>query len=130
MKTVKHHTSDKDLQVVLGTLLRVGVLVSMIIVFIGGVMYMIEQGSAVKDYGNFIVDANSFNSIPKIISELKQFKSGAIIQFGILMLILTPVLRIVFSVYSFLMEQDYLYVIIGFIVLAIILISLNGGLAH
>lgn len=130
MKNVKHHTADKDLQVILGTLLRVGVLVSMIIVFIGGCMYMAEHGSEKVNYGTFVVDLTSYNSIPKIFSELFQFKSEAVIQFGILMLILTPILRVVFSVYSFLIEKDYLYVVIGIIVLGIILLSLNGGLAH
>jgi uncharacterized membrane protein len=50
--------------------------------------------------------------------------SLAIIQFGILMLIATPVARVIFSVFAFLAERDFLYVAISALVLAVLCYSL------
>lgn len=47
----------------------------------------------------------------------------AIIQLGVMLLIATPVARIVFSIIAFAREKDRLYILIGCIVLAIIIAS-------
>ena len=54
----------------------------------------------------------------------------AIIQLGILMLIFTPLMRIIFALIGYLKEKDYTYVIISSIVLAIMAISFFTGYAH
>ena len=122
--------NDKDIQVVLGTLLRAGVIISMSIVLIGGVIFLIHNKGVITDYKVFKPELSKFSSIGGIFKGLSSFHGDAIVQFGILMLIFTPIARIIFAIFSFLIEKDYLYVLIGFIILAIITISLNGGLAH
>lgn len=130
MSEVKENINDKDIQVILGTLLRAGVIISMTIVLFGGVIFLIHNKGVITDYKVFKPELAKFSSIGAIFKGLLTFHGDAIVQFGILMLIFTPVARIVFAVFSFLIERDYLYVIIGIIILAIITISLNGGLAH
>lgn len=49
-------------------------------------------------------------------------------QLGVLLLIATPVARVLFSFFAFLMEKDYLYVFITFIVLAILVFSMVAGI--
>ncbi|WP_432708849.1 DUF1634 domain-containing protein, partial [Pedobacter sp.] len=66
--------------------------------------------------------------IDVIFTGLKSMDSAAIIQFGTLLLIFTPIMRVVFSVFSFLIEKDYLYVLIGLFVLCVILFSLSNKL--
>lgn len=126
----KQNISDKDIQVVLGTLLRAGVIISMSIVLIGGVVFLIHNNGVITDYKVFKPELSKFSSIAAIFRGLSTFHGDAIVQFGILMLIFTPIARIIFAIFSFFLERDYLYVLIGFIILAIITISLNGGLAH
>ena len=126
----KQNINDKDIQVVLGTLLRAGVIISMSIVLIGGVVFLIHNNGVITDYKVFKPELSKFSSIAAIFRGLSTFHGDAIVQFGILMLIFTPIARIVFAIFSFFLERDYLYVLIGFIILAIITISLNGGLAH
>lgn len=128
--TGKENLNDKDIQVILGTLLRAGVIISMSIVLIGGAIFLIHNKGAITDYKVFKPELNKFSSIVAIFKGVATFQGDAIVQFGILMLIFTPIARIVFAIFSFLIERDYLYVLIGFIILAIITISLNGGLAH
>jgi len=126
----KENINDKDIQIILGTLLRAGVIISMGIVLIGGIIFLIHNKGVITDYKVFRPELSKFSSIAAIFKGVSTFHGDAIVQFGILMLIFTPIARIVFAIFSFLIEKDYLYVIIGFIILAIITISLNGGLAH
>jgi len=125
----RNFLADKDIQLILGTLLRVGVISSMSVVFLGGVIYLISNSSAVVDYNEFDPGKSGLSSIVAIFAGLKHLDGAAIIQFGTLLLIFTPILRVVFSVFSFLIEKDYLYVLIGLFVLAVILFSLSNKLA-
>lgn len=124
----KHYFADKDIQVILGTLLRVGVIASMAVVFVGGVIYLSMYSSDMIDYEIFNPQKTPYSSILMIFHGLLTLDGKAIIQFGTLLLIFTPVTRIVFSIFSFLIEKDYLYVLIGLFVLGIILISLSNKL--
>ena len=126
----KEKINDKDIQLILGTLLRAGVIISMSIVLIGGAIFLIHNKGVITDYKVFKPELAKFSSIVAIFKGVLTLQGDAIVQFGILMLIFTPIARIVFAIFSFLIERDYLYVLIGFIILAIITISLNGGLAH
>ncbi|WP_230383916.1 DUF1634 domain-containing protein [Pedobacter endophyticus] len=126
----KQNINDKDIQAILGTLLRAGVIISMTIVLIGGIIFLTHHKGVIADYKVFKPEISEFSSIAAIFNGLATFRGDAIVQFGILMLIFTPIARIIFAIFSFFLERDYLYVIIGFIILAIITISLSGGLAH
>jgi uncharacterized membrane protein len=129
-KTIKHYLGDRDVQVVLGTLLRVGVLVSMGVVLLGGIIYLKEQHNQTVSFQNFDPARTKFSSIAEILRGLKSFDGLAIVQFGVLLLIFTPIARVVFSVFSFLIEKDYMYVLIGIIVLCVIITSLYLDIAH
>ncbi|RZK73442.1 MAG: DUF1634 domain-containing protein [Pedobacter sp.] len=126
--TGKNFFADKDVQVILGTLLRFGVITAMSVVFVGGLVYLIYNHANVVDYGEFDPNKSGLSSVSAIYMGLKEFNGGAIIQFGTLLLIFTPVARVVFSVFSFLIERDFLYVVIGLLVLLVILISLSNRL--
>ena len=128
-RTDKGLFADKDIQVILGTLLRVGVILSMSVVFIGGVIYLMSRSSNFADYHIFNPGGTPYASIWAILEGLKTFDGAAIIQFGTLLLIFTPITRVVFSIFSFLIERDYMYVLIGMFVLGVILFSLSNKLA-
>jgi uncharacterized membrane protein len=127
-KAAKHYLEDQDIQLILGTLLRIGVILSMAVVFIGGVLYLVNYHNDVVDYTIFKPDDNGNATIAAIFKGLKSMDSKSIIQLGILLLIFTPITRVVFSIFSFLIERDYLYVLIGLFVLCVILFSLSNKL--
>ena len=118
---------DKDIQTALGTLLRAGVFLASFIVAVGAVLYIYRHGSEQADFHTFRGDTSLYRSFTAVIQGVFTGKGRAIIQLGIIVLIATPIARIAFSVFSFLMEKDYLYVVITLIVLSIILISLFSG---
>ncbi|UKT62890.1 DUF1634 domain-containing protein [Pedobacter mucosus] len=128
--TGKHNINDKDIQVVLGTLLRAGVIISMSIVLLGGIIFLVHNNGIITDYKVFKPELAKFSSIAAIFKGVLTFQGDAIVQFGVLMLIFTPIARIIFAIFSFLLERDYLYVFIGLIILAIITFSLSSGIAH
>ena len=127
-KLTKNYLADQDIQIILGTLLRLGVILSMTVVLIGGLLYLVYFHSNVVDYSVFTPSNNKYASLEAIFKGLKSFDSKAIIQFGTLLLIFTPITRVVFSIFSFLIERDYLYVLIGLFVLGVILFSLSNKL--
>jgi len=129
-KGVKHYLGDKDVQVLLGTLLRVGVILSASVVFVGGIVFISMHSNQVVSFKNFKPEEAKFSSIASIFLGLRSFNGLAIIQFGVLLLIFTPIARIVFSIFSFLMEKDYMYVLIGIVVLCVIITSLYLDVAH
>jgi uncharacterized membrane protein len=129
-KEVKHYLGDKDVQLILGTLLRVGVLVSTGVVILGGILFLMQYHNATISFQKFEPAGAKFASVAAILGGLKNFDGLAIIQFGVLLLIFTPIARVVFSIFSFLMEKDYQYVLIGIIVLCVIITSLYLDIAH
>ena len=126
---MKHHAfipsgDDSKLDARIGSLLRVGTLSSAFVILLGGVLFLARHGHDRPDY-------HTFHSVPPQLHTLSGILFGAVhgeglamIQLGLLMLIATPIARVLFSVIAFLSERDYLYVVISAIVLAVLLFSL------
>jgi uncharacterized membrane protein len=118
---------DKDMQAIIGWVLRAGVFVSMLVVFIGGVIYLYRHGQTIANYHEFKGIPDFVHSPAGIIDGILTFRGRAIIQAGIILLIATPIVRVVFSAIGFIIEKDHLYTGITFIVLLIIIISAFSG---
>lgn len=129
-RTTLHFLADKDIQIILGTLLRIGIMVSVSMILLGAFVYLLIDGDAKVDYAYFSPGHSPYSNIVSIAVGVSQFKGLALVQCGVVMLIFTPVLRVVFSIFSFIIERDYLYVCIGLLVLAIILFSLSNTLIN
>jgi uncharacterized membrane protein len=54
-------------------------------------------------------------------------ETTGILQLGLLLLIATPIARVVFSVFAFALEGDRMYVTFTLIVLSVLLYSLFGS---
>jgi len=118
---------DKDIQAIIGWILRVGVAVSMLLVVVGGVLFIFRHGHSIPAYKPFKGVPLFIHDIHGIINGVLDFRGQAIIQLGITLLIATPIIRVAFSAVAFLLEKDYLYTVITVIVLLIILGSMISG---
>jgi uncharacterized membrane protein len=118
---------DTDMQVVIGWVLRIGVIVSISIVFIGGIIYLSRHGYEIADNRKFIGIPDFVQNAAGIFNGIFSFRGRAIIQFGIILLIATPILRVIFSAIGFVLEKDYLYLGISLLVLLIIFASMLSG---
>ena len=119
--------TDQRIEIIIGSLLRAGVLLAASVVLIGGVLYLVRHGHETINYTTFHGEPEALKSIPAVVEGIVSNHARAIIQFGLLLLIATPIARVLFAAFAFAMEKDYLYVVITLIVLAILLYSLLGS---
>ena len=115
---------DRRLELQMGALLRAGVLAAAAIVALGGVFYLIQHHAEQVHYGTFTVDGPDLRTIAGIAASAMHRQSEGLIQIGVLLLIATPVARVVFAVAGFALERDRLYTLVSMIVLAILIFSL------
>lgn len=121
--------NDYDIEQLIGQVLRYGVLLSGSVALIGGIWYMFQKGAGMPDYTVFKGEPAGYTSLTGIFKGLMMGSSTEIIQLGVVILIATPIVRIFFSLISFIVEKDRLYVVITLIVLLIILFSTFSGFA-
>jgi uncharacterized membrane protein len=116
--------TDDKLDIAIGRVLQTGVLLAAAVVFVGGVMYLLHAHGPRPDYSHFHGVAESLRTPWGIWHGLLHGDAESVIQFGLLLLIATPVMRVVFAAVGFLLERDQLYAWICAVVLAILLYSL------
>lgn len=114
---------DKSIEVILGDLLRTGVIIAGSVVIIGAVLFLVRHGSEIPSYHIFKPDSFNFSDFRDLFRGIITFRSVSIMELGILLLIATPVLRVLFSVFAFAYEKDYMYVVFTVIVLLVLIFS-------
>ena len=122
--------TDVDLNRSVGNLLRLGVVLAVTTSIIGFVKLFLEGFEMPRKYTMLNMGTSSEKVWGHFWETLCKGEGMAIIQLGILMLIFTPLMRIIFALIGYLKEKDYTYVIISSIVLAIMAISFFTGYAH
>lgn len=122
--------TDVDLNRSVGNLLRLGVILSVATSLIGFVKLFMEGFQMPRKYKLLDMGTSSEKVWSHFWETLCKGEGMAIIQLGILMLIFTPLMRIIFALIGYLKEKDYVYVVISSIVLAIMAISFFTGYAH
>ena len=120
---------DRRIEVILGNLLRTGVLVSAAVVLLGASIYLSRHAHEPADYRVFRGEPSEYRTIRGVIQSVivGRGRGQGLIQLGLLLLIATPIARVAFSVVGFAIERDRLYVIFTLIVLAVLLYSFLGS---
>ncbi|MDU1890601.1 MAG: DUF1634 domain-containing protein [Dysgonomonas sp.] len=131
----KEFWTERDMELLIGKLLRYGVILACSITLFGGVVYLLQNHGISMEHYKPTPDGLPFPGVEYYLRELStiiprvlSFDGAAIIQLGVCVLIATPILRVAFSVIGFLIERDYMYVVITLIVLAIIIANMLLGL--
>jgi len=123
----KRNWTDQRIENILGNLLRAGVLLSALVVLIGGVIYLLRHGHSPMDFRVFRGEPADLRGVRGIIRDTVALRGRGIIQLGLLLLIATPVARVAFSIFGFAEERDRMYVVFTLIVFSILLYSLTGS---
>ena len=118
--------NDERFRVMISNVLRLGVSLSAILIIIGGFLFFIQHPNEVFDYSTFKSEPSKLKDFVIIVRNAFSFRGRAVIQLGILILIATPFLRVLFSLIGFAIEKDRIYVFITGIVLVILSFSLYG----
>ena len=123
--------TDQTIQKIIGNVLKYGVRTVLIIGLAGGLIFLLKHGNETVDYTHF---TENDRNIPQVITEvfdgLQGFHGRAFIYTAILILFCTPLLRLLLSLVSFILEKDRLYVFITTLVLCIICLSVYFGFGH
>src|SRR3954466_2314397 len=113
--------TDQKVENIIGTLLRVGVLTSAFVVFFGGVIYLTHHGGSTVDYHIFQGEPADYRHISGIVQEALRLNGRGVIQLGLLLLIATPIARVIFALFGFAAEKDRMYACFTAIVLVVLL---------
>ncbi len=127
MMRQKSTWTDEDVDRILGRVLQVGVAVSASIVLCGAAIYLTKRLDVAPDYRVFRGEPIDLRSVSGILTDARAWSGRGLIQLGLLVLIATPIARVVFSVIGFMRQRDWLYVGITVLVLALLTFSITGG---
>jgi uncharacterized membrane protein len=123
----------RQVEILISTLLRVGVLTSLTVVVAGTVLsfwHHPDYRSSRDELARLTRPGAAFpRTATSVLAELKQFRGRAVVVLGLLLLVATPVMRVAVSVFAFIYERDRTFVIITATVLALLLLSFALGKA-
>jgi uncharacterized membrane protein len=118
---------DRRIELILGNLLRTGVLLSAAVVLCGAAIYLARHAHEPANYRVFRGEPSDLRTISGVLHSIIHERGRSLIQLGLLLLIATPIARVVFSIVGFAIERDRMYVAFTLIVLAVLLYSLLGS---
>src|SRR5579872_3684527 len=90
--------TDERVEIAIGRLLQSGVLLAAAVVLAGAVLYLARAHSAAPNYSVFNPAREAVHSLRPILAGAARFDGRAVIQLGLLILIATPVVRVIFSI--------------------------------
>jgi uncharacterized membrane protein len=120
--------TDHDLDLSVAAMLRIGVTLAAIVVLAGGILSLRHPHTTPADYSHFNPGTESLRTLTGIVRGTLHLDPQSIIQLGLVLLIATPVARVILCIIGFARQRSALYVTISSIVLAILLYSLTRHL--
>jgi uncharacterized membrane protein len=124
---IEKESADKRMDDIMGRLLRTGVILAAVFVLAGGVIYLMQHQTPITNYRVFQGEPQNLRTVSGIVHEALALHGPGLIQFGLLILIATPIARVAFSAIAFLYQRDWTYVLVTLIVLSLLFYSLLGG---
>jgi uncharacterized membrane protein len=124
MERGQNRWTDERMDNIISLLLHTGVFLSAAIVLIGGIMYIIQYRHLVPDYRVFRGEPTTLRHLGSILHGVVTFHSRSWMQFGLFVLVATPVARVAFSIFGFYKERDRTYVLLTLVVLSVLIFGL------
>ncbi len=116
--------TDLRIEILVGVMLRTGVLLAAAIVLLGGILYLTHNHGPRPDYSHFTAEPAHLIAFSGILHGAAALDPESIIMLGLLVLVATPVARVGMCIVGFLFERDHLYTAVSTLVLLILLYSL------
>lgn len=119
---------ETDFNTVIGLVLRYGVIISFTVVSVGCILLFAEGQTGYYPLGSaeqlFERHNHFLIGLVPLLQGVVSAKPYAIIDLGLLILLATPVVRVFISIFLFLQEKRYIFVLITITVLALLLFSM------
>ena len=101
--------SDQQVERLVGRLLQIGSLASAVVVAAGGVIYLAQRGGTLADFHAFRGEPERLRHIAAIAVEAVHLHARGMIQFGLVLLVFTPICRVALTAAIFLFQRDYVF---------------------
>jgi uncharacterized membrane protein len=115
---------SEKVDVWLASLLRGGTLLAAFVLLIAGAMYLARHGQDTPSYVTFHGEPRELKSIDGIVHSARTGNREALVMVGLLLLIATPIARVIGCVLAFVVERDLTYIVVSLVVLAGLLFGL------
>lgn len=115
---------DSTLDLILSRVLMWGMILAIVTTVIGGVLLLRQQGTDIVNHSIFKGEPADLTHVSTIILEAFRGDALSIIQLGLLLMIITPVARILSCLIIFAYQRDRLYVVLSGFVFAVLVFSL------
>lgn len=122
-----HAPAEERVEQMVGNLLRIGVMIAAAVTIVGGIAFMVHHGALIPDHGTFRGQPPMLSTLTGVVAGAIALQPAAIVQLGIVLLIATPVARVLLTLIAFAVQRDWMYVLISAIVLALLGYSLFVG---
>jgi uncharacterized membrane protein len=118
------------MELVISSVLQIGVGISVLVILIGLISFFTHGTPHSASYHQYTSPAFSFpHSISAIRNSIQTNQGSGLIELGVLFLILTPVIRVITSIFLFVRQHDRPMAIITLSVLLILSCSFILGIA-
>lgn len=131
--------SDGPVELIISWLLRIGVWLSIVTVVLGLVLLLIKDHDILVHQQPGGLEGllkhglpgqpSSLSSYGEVLLSVRNGDAYGVIMLGLLILLVTPVLRVAVSIVAFLLEHDRLYALITLVVLALLMTGIVLGRA-
>jgi uncharacterized membrane protein len=118
--------TDQQIDESVAKILQYGVASAATVVSIGMALYLVKPDNKLLELHQIMGNPISLRNYLDLSTYLQMNQEQGIILLGLAILVATPIVRVVFSVYAFAKQRDYVYVTITLVVVAILFYSFVG----
>jgi len=108
----------------MGRILLWGMLASAAIIIVGAVLYLNQFGSTAEHFTHFTASTQHLKTVGQIARGIREHSGGAIIEAGILLLVLFQYVRVIMSALMFARLRSWFFVGISGFILAVLIYGL------
>lgn len=126
MNDASFKAEEKHFDEMISIVLRTGVIISSIVVLVGGIFYLSRSGMHHPLYRPFRGEPQNLRELRDIVRGLFTLEPRNWMQFGLLLLVATPVARVALCVITFIKEKDRTYIVLTLIVLFVLVFGFVG----
>jgi uncharacterized membrane protein len=124
--------ATNPVELALARVLRIGVTLSVILMLAGCGLHIFAHGSQPVELTTFAPHASNlgfaYTSIPGVAKAALLDRNGAAcMQAGVLVLLITPTLRVIAALCMFIAKREHIYILFSAMVLLALAVGLYGG---
>lgn len=108
----------------MGRILLWGMLTSAGIIIVGAVLFLIQFGATPEHFTHFHASAQHLRKVEQIVRGIRRHSGGAIIEAGILLLVVFQYVRVIMSALMFARLRSWFFVGVSTFILAVLIFGL------